>query len=211
MGQGSSTSKITAQDKAIFQMKQQRDKLKQYQRRINGIIERQTNSARDALKQGDKDKAKFYLKSKKHQQSIISRTYDQLENLENLLGTIEFKLIEKDVLYGLNEGNKVLTKLNNEMSTEKIDKILDALEDEKLRVDEVSDLLGAGNLNNREELEVDEEFEKLNREINGVEVQFPEVASGPIEQSINLPKIPNTDIENTDDTKEETSHQAIAV
>ncbi|CAH6721427.1 vacuolar protein sorting-associated protein 20 [[Candida] jaroonii] len=186
MGQGPSTPKITAQDRAIFQMKQQRDKLKQYQKRINTTIQRQNDLAKEAIKKGETDRAKFYLRSKKHQQSVITKTYDQLDNLENLIGTIEFKLIEKDVIYGLTEGNKVLNKLNTEMSVDKIDKILDDLEDHKLRVDEVSDLLGAGNLSNNEEFEVDEELEKLNQEINGKE-------------SINLPDAPNDKIQTLPD------------
>ena len=46
MGQQPSTPKITAQDRAIFQLKQQRDKLKQYQKRLNTIIEKQTELAK---------------------------------------------------------------------------------------------------------------------------------------------------------------------
>lgn len=188
MGQGPSTPKITAQDRAIFQMKQQRDKLKQYQKRINTTIQRQNDLAKQAIKKGETDKAKFYLRSKKHQQTVITKTYDQLDNLENLIGTIEFKLIEKDVIYGLTEGNKVLTKLNTEMSVDKIDKILDDLEDHKLRVDEVSDLLGAGILSNNEEFEVDEEFEKLNQEINGKEIDLPDAPKDKIQT---LPDVPS--------------------
>lgn len=166
MGQQTSQPKITAQDKAIYQLKRQRDNLKQYQRKLNVVIDRQTELAKQALKDGKIDKAKLYLRLKKHQQSVINTTYDQLGNLENLIGTIEFKLIEKDVVYGLSQGNEVLKKLNNEMSVEKIDKVLDDLEEERLRVDEVSDLLGSG-LSNSEENEVEEELERLEREVWG--------------------------------------------
>lgn len=166
MGQQPSQPKITAQDKAIFQLKRQRDNLKQYQRKLNVVIERQTALAKQALKDGKTDKAKLYLRLKKQQQSVINTTYDQLGNLENLIGTIEFKLIEKDVVYGLSQGNEVLKKLNSDMSVEKIDKVLDDLEDERLKVDEVSDILGSG-LSNLEETEVDEELERLEQEVLG--------------------------------------------
>jgi len=170
MGQQPSQPKITAQDKAIFQLKRQRDNLKQYQRKLNTVIDRQTALAKQALKDGKPDKAKVFLRLKKHQQSVISTTYDQLGNLENLIGTIEFKLIEKDVLYGLTQGNEVLKKLNSEMSVEKIDKVLDDLEDERLKVDEVSDMLGSG-LSNQDENEVEEELERLEEEVLGKKVK----------------------------------------
>lgn len=190
MGNQPSQPKITAQDRAIFQLKQQRDKLKQYQRKLNVTIDRQKNLAREALNNKKPERAKFYLRAKKQQESIITKTYEQLDNLETLIGSIEFKLIEKDVLYGLQQGNQVLNKLNSEMSVDKIDKLLDDLEDEKLKVDEVSELLGTGSaLTNSEELEVDEEFEKLDEEINGAKVKLPDAPDIAV-----LPDAPNTEI-----------------
>lgn len=138
--------------------------MKQYQSKLGATVERETALAREALRSGKPDKAKFYLRLKKRQQSVIDSTYTQLGNLEQLIGTIEFKLIEKDVLYGLEQGNLVLKTLNSEMSVEKIDRVLDDLEDERLRVDEVSDMLGLG-LSNLEEYEVDAELAALEREV----------------------------------------------
>lgn len=203
MGQQPSTPKITAQDKAIFQMKQQRDKLKQYQKRINVVIDRQNRLAKEALTKGDTERAKFYLRSKKHQQSVINKTYEQLDNLEKLIGTIEFKLIEKDVIYGLSEGNKVLASLNNEMSTDKIDKVIDDLEDERIKVDEVSDMLGTANaLSNSEEMEVDEEFHKLDQEVNGKDIRLPD-APKDVQQDIQMPEAPKKDPEQKDPESEQ--------
>lgn len=165
MGQQTSGPKITAQDKAIFQLKQQRDKLQQYQKRLMIVSEKQHLLAKQAIKDNKMDKAKFYLKLKKQQQSTISNTYAQLDNLEGLIGTIEFKLIEKDVIYGLQQGNQVLAKLNSEISIDKVDKLLDDIQDETIKYNEISDILGE--LNNLQESEVDEEFNRLNEEING--------------------------------------------
>lgn len=58
MGGSNSTSKskgksrITEQDKAILQLKQMRDKLKQYQERIEQQLERERELARDLVKNG---------------------------------------------------------------------------------------------------------------------------------------------------------------
>lgn len=186
MGNQPSQPKITAQDKAIYQLKRQRDSLKQYQRKLNVVIDKQTQFARQAITDGKPDKAKMYLRLKKQQQSLVNSTYDQLGNLEGLIGTIEFKLIEKDVLYGLQQGNEVLKKLNSEMSVEKIDKVMDDLEDERIKVDEVSDMLGAG-LTNLEEQEVDEELQQLEDEVLGREPAMPDV---PTRVEPELPDVP---------------------
>lgn len=188
MGQQTSTPKITLQDRAIFQLKQQRDKLKQYQRKLNTIIERQNKLAKEAIVKKDNARAKVYLRSKKQQQTTITKTYEQLDNLETLIGTIEFKLIEKDVMYGLERGNEVLKTLNSEMSVDKIDKVLDGLEDERLKVDEVLDMLGMGSgLSNGEEHEVDEELANLEAEVNGTKKVETDAL-----QDIGMPDVPNT-------------------
>lgn len=46
MGNQPSTPKITDQDRAIFQLKQQRDKIKQHQRKLTIICNKQTELAK---------------------------------------------------------------------------------------------------------------------------------------------------------------------
>ena len=69
----------------------------------------------------------------------------------------------------------------------KIDALIDQLEDEKLKVDEVSELLGGvDQLNRSEEDEVDKEFQTL-QENTWQNKQVTEE-----EEESNLPKVPNT-------------------
>lgn len=213
MGAQGSKPTVTQQDKAIFQLKRQRDTLKQYQKKLYIVIEKQTEGARSALREGKPEKAKLYLKLKKQQQSTVNSTYEQLANLEGLIGTIEFKLIEKDVLNGLTEGNKVLKRLNSEMSIEKIDKVMDEIEEEVVRVDEISGLLGS-KLSQLEELEVDDELQALENEVLGKKESLPELPELPSNQKINdseeisnLPKVPNTvPVEKEKVTEDEQRH-----
>lgn len=184
MGQRTSSPQITSKDRAILQLKQERDKLKQYQKKSHTVIDKQTTLAREALAHNKVKEAKFYLRCKKRQQSVVDNTYSQLSNLEDLIRTIEFKLIEKDVLYGLQQGNEVLKSLNAEMSVERIDGILDDLEEEKVKVEDVQDRLGLGSqLNNGEELQVEDELHQLEADVLGKDmaserqredIEFPE-------------------------------------
>lgn len=193
MGQQSSVGKITAHDKAIFQLKQQRDKLRQFQNKHDELRKRQEALARTSVQEKQHEKARFYLRAKRHQESIITKSYDQIETLERLIGTIESKLVEKDVFESLTSGNILLKELNSEMSLEKVDQVMDDLEEERLKVDEVSDALASGSaLAEADLLEIEEEFARLQREESQAEIndglivpELPEVPTSRI-----LPNVP---------------------
>lgn len=224
MGQSPSTPKITAQDRAIYQLKQQRDKLKQYQRKLDHVIARQTELAREALKRNQPERAKVYLRSKKQQESTIAKTYEQLGNLEHLIGTIEFKLIEKDVVQGLTIGSDVLKRLNSEMSVERIDKLLDTVDEENMKAAEILDMLGMTglSLSNGEENEVDEELRRLEAEAGIAKEKpqeaqkeqeapkLPEVPSDEIKEHPKLPDAPTQPVQETEAKEDKEENTALA-
>ncbi|BGP56489.1 Vacuolar protein sorting-associated protein 20 [Rhodotorula sphaerocarpa] len=123
--QSSSTVKITPQDRSILDLKLQRDKLKQYQRRIEVVLAREREIAAESLKAGYKSRALIALRQKKYQETLLSQTDAQLETLQKLVQSIEFSLVEKDVLYGLQEGNAVLKQLNKEMDLATVERLMD--------------------------------------------------------------------------------------
>ncbi|RMZ77326.1 hypothetical protein DV737_g4403, partial [Chaetothyriales sp. CBS 132003] len=115
MGNTNSRAKITDQDRAILDLKNQRDKLRQYQKRITVLTTRETEIAKACLVRGDKAKALLALRRKKYQESLISKTDAQLEQLEKLTSSVEFALVQKDVYFGLQRGTEVLKEINKEM------------------------------------------------------------------------------------------------
>ena len=74
-------SRITEQDKAILDLKKTRDQLKQYQRKIEGNLEKDRELAKRLVKEGKKDRAKLLLRKKKYQETVLTRTDTQLDNL----------------------------------------------------------------------------------------------------------------------------------
>lgn len=92
-------SRVTEQDKAVLQLKQQRDKLKQYQKRIELNLEKDRQLAKTLLTNGKRERAKLLLKKKHYQEQLLSNTDSQLENLERLVHDIEFAQIEIQVIF----------------------------------------------------------------------------------------------------------------
>ncbi|PMD23824.1 hypothetical protein NA56DRAFT_568119 [Hyaloscypha hepaticicola] len=125
MGNSTSSHKISAQDKAILDMKNQRDKLHQYQRRITVLTDREKEIAKQMLAKGDKPRALLALRRKKYQESLLAKTDAQLEQLEKLTSSVEFALVQKDVVFGLQQGTSVLNEIHKEMGgLEHVEKLM---------------------------------------------------------------------------------------
>ncbi|KAL1956976.1 hypothetical protein VTO42DRAFT_6465 [Malbranchea cinnamomea] len=177
MGNISSSHKITAQDKAILDLKNQRDKLHQYQKRITVLTDRETEIARQCLARGDKSRALLALRRKKYQESLLAKTDAQLFELEKLTNSVEFALVQKDVLFGLSQGTKVLQAIHKEMGgLEGVEKMMGETEEARAYQEEISRMI-AGQISNQDEEEVEEELELLEQQVRG---PLPDVPTSPL-------------------------------
>ncbi|CAG2101491.1 unnamed protein product [Medioppia subpectinata] len=142
---------VTEADKAILQLKQQRDTVKKYQKRIVQELDKERQIARQLLKDNKKEKALLLLKKKKLMESILEKTDNQLMNLEKLVIDIEFSRIEATVLEGLQTGNDALKQLHQILSIDKIEEILEDTREGIEKQKEIDDLLLGMNINADEE------------------------------------------------------------
>ncbi|KAJ6112650.1 hypothetical protein N7512_007974 [Penicillium capsulatum] len=164
MGNTGSSQKVSAQDRAILDLKIQRDKLKQYRKRITVLTDRETAIAKECLAQNDRRRALLALRRKKYQESLLDKTDGQLAQLEQLASQVEFALVQKDVMYGLQQGTEVLQAINKEMGgIEAVERLMGESEDARAYQEEVSQML-EGHLSNQDEDDVEEELEALRRE-----------------------------------------------
>ncbi|TFK30766.1 hypothetical protein FA15DRAFT_662810 [Coprinopsis marcescibilis] len=179
MGANQSTPKITAQDRAILDLKLQRDKLRQYQKKIQSVLDREHVIAKEHLAAGQKDRALIALRQRKYQQGLLVKTDSQLETLEQLVSTIEFSLVEVSVLHGLKQGNDVLKEIHREMNVESVEKLLDETAEAREYQRELGDML-ANTLTLEEEESVQEELAQI--------VEEMEIEPA---QAIDLPSVPD--------------------
>uniref|UniRef100_U5EZK4 Putative autotransporter adhesin n=1 Tax=Corethrella appendiculata TaxID=1370023 RepID=U5EZK4_9DIPT len=154
------TSRVTEQDKAILQLKQQRDKLKQYQKRIELSLIKDREIAKKCLATGRKERAKTLLRKKKYQEKLLQNTDNQLETLEKLASDIEFAQVETQVVNGLRVGNEALKKVNELLSIDEIEQILDETRESVEKQQEIDALLN-GVLSEEDEDDVLAELEEL--------------------------------------------------
>ncbi|KAI0361292.1 hypothetical protein OH77DRAFT_1544582 [Trametes cingulata] len=179
MGGNQSVPKITKQDRAILES---RDKVRQYQKKIQAVLDREHEIARQQLAAGRKDRALIALRKRKYQESLLVKTDAQLENLEKLVSTIEFSLVEVSVLHGLQQGNEVLKEIHKELNIENVERILEETAEAREYQREI-DMMLAGSLSLEDEEAVQAELHELQLETLGVAEERP----------ISLPSVPTTE------------------
>ncbi|KAJ1946353.1 Vacuolar protein sorting-associated protein 20 [Kickxella alabastrina] len=188
MGTGQSRSRITEQDKAILDMKVQRDKLKQYQKRVQVVLDREDALARGLLLKGDKKRALLALRRRKYQEQMIQKTDSQLFTLQQLMETIEFSLVQKDVMFGLEQGSKVLTQLNKEMRMEDVERLAEDTAEAIAYQNEVEEAL-KGSMTVEDEEDVLRELEELERqEEDRLRLEMPRVPVGKLPEQVSVPQ-----------------------
>jgi len=180
----SGASRITAQDQAVLDLKRQRDKLQQYQKKIETSLERDRELAKKLLKDGKKDRAKLLLRKKKYQEGLLTRTDGQLDNLQQLVQDLEFAQVEQEVVKGLKIGNDALKKANAMFSIEEIEQIMEDTAEAIDKQKEINDLI-AGELSAEDEDDVLQELDQLvAAEVDNI--VLPEVPT----ENVILPEVP---------------------
>lgn len=195
----STPSRITDHDKAVLQLKQQRDRLKQYQKRIELQLENDRLLAKKCLQQGRKDRAKCLLRKKKYQESLLFNADKQLENLEKLAADLEFAQVEMKVLDGLKQGNAALKKVHDMLDINEVEKIMDETREGIEKQQEIDAIL-TDVLTPQDEEDVLAELDALEAEEEGV--QLPNVPSD------ELPATAQNNEEEIEDDEEEAETKA---
>ncbi|CAK8676824.1 charged multivesicular body protein 6-A-like [Clavelina lepadiformis] len=183
-------SRITEQDRAILELKKQRDQLQGYQKKIENEQEKLKQLAKQCLKNGEKDKAKLILKKKRRQETLLKQTDEQIDNLEVMANDIEFAQLESNVVQGLKVGNESLKAMHKIMSYEDVEKIMDETREGIEYQQELDELL-SGSLTPEDESEVLAELDELlGVEAKQVDLQLPDVPSEapPVEKHAEKPK-----------------------
>lgn len=196
MGGGSSkgkkasggSKKITRHDQAVLDLKVQRDKLKQYQKRCESVMQRETEIAKQLLAAGKKPQALIALKKKKLQATYLERSQAQLDNVSTLIDSVEFAQIEIKVFDALKAGNVALGQLHEQIGG--IDAVEDLLLDTEeaiARQNEIDEALGQSMAT--ESIDEDEILAELDA-LEAEEIELPDAPTHALPTVVGATKEP---------------------
>ena len=152
--------------------------IKNYQRNIKAKIDKNKLSAKKNLADGNRVKAQQLLKLNKMFQSQIDACEGQLTMLVEQIDQIRTMKNRAEIMRTLDEGNKILKKMQQDVDIEKWEEIVDDMEELKEKQNEISDFLKEKGVEYDDE-DMDKEIKAL-EELMGNEaaVEFPEANQG---------------------------------
>jgi len=116
---------LSDKDRAILELKRQRDGLRKYKEKIALVVSREVEVCKTLMKNGQKKRALLALRKKKYQEQLMEKTDSQLFNIEEMVNSIEFAAVSVKVFDALKQGNNVLQAINAEVSIEAVEKLMD--------------------------------------------------------------------------------------
>uniref|UniRef100_A0A914IC37 Uncharacterized protein n=1 Tax=Globodera rostochiensis TaxID=31243 RepID=A0A914IC37_GLORO len=172
---------VTDHDRTTLSLKMQRDKLRQACQRYERNVAKDAERARALLRDGRKDRALLLLKRKRYQETMINRVSGYIEQVERMITDVEMARINKDVFDNLRLGNEALKALNETISLDEVERIMEEGREAQEFQEELSTILGQRMSEEDSEL-VEEEFERmLSEQLPTVPTAEPTPATGEAE------------------------------
>lgn len=193
-------------EKTILECKMTRDNIKSYIKRLekNEILRK--TKAKEELKNKNRDRAKIFLSQAKLYREQIRSADGQLNMIEEQIIHIETVKQQREAVKVLENGNKVLKKLYEEVNVEKWEKIADDMNEIKVQQDEIGNFLRNHGIDQAQyDEEVDKELEMLMKQENReVELVLPEAGK-------NLPEVVVIDENKVDETQNVEKVERVAI
>eukprot|EP00903_Cladosiphon_okamuranus_P022278 g20484.t1 len=133
---------VTDQDRAVLDLKNSRDRLKRYQKKLEIECDKLQAQAMAMIKEKRKDRALLLLKIKKLKQNQVEKADSQLLSVEQLIETIDWESQQLQVFNALKEGNAALNKLHDEMPLDKVEELMADTAESIAMEEEISKAIG---------------------------------------------------------------------
>ena len=183
---------LSPTERAILDCKSCRDKIKRYIKNLEQKEQRSKLKVKELLRLKQRDRAKLYLKQSKLFSEQTKIADGQLDMINQQIANIESTSNMNECAEVLNRGNAVLKQLQNEVNIEHWENIKDDLDELKERDREIGDFFKEKGIDEEElETQCDDEINKLLAEMQGNDIQFPNVPKEQIPQDTNENDIKN--------------------
>ena len=183
---------LSPTERAILDCKSCRDKIKRYIKNLEQKEQRSKLKVKELLRLKQRDRAKLYLKQSKLFSEQTKIADGQLDMINQQIANIESTSNMNECAEVLNRGNAVLKQLQNDVNIEHWENIKDDLDELKERDREIGDFFKEKGIDEEElETQCDDEINKLLAEMQGNDIQLPNVPKEQIPQDTNENDIKN--------------------
>jgi len=151
-------------DKGIMQLKETLASLEKQEAQLTKDIDRFKQKAVEWLRQKNKPKATMELKRKQRLQAALDKRLSFIENIQQILHTIDQTQTDKEVLEQYKLGVYTLKRVREEsgVTVEAVDQVMDDLQEALLDQKEIDNAIAAGpQLDAVDEAELEEELAQL--------------------------------------------------
>lgn len=161
---GNQKAKVSDKDRAQLELKRTRDKLRKNQVTTRNVIARESQLARELLDKGMRQRAITVLKKKKYQETLLERAEKNLLNVEQMMLDIDSAVEMKKVFDSLALGSSCLKALQDEISIDSIDQLMEDTAEALQLHEEMSNSL-ASNITSQDMTELEDEVQRMMQEM----------------------------------------------
>jgi charged multivesicular body protein 6 len=195
-------SKLTEKDKAVLDLKNARDKLKKFQKKLEAESQGLEDKARELIKKKYKDRALLVLKLQKYKRDKINSIESQLYSVQEQIDTLDWAVINVQVVQAMRKGTDELMRINNLISMDKIETLMDETKDAMDVQNEISaaivDLVGGSTAEEEAMLEELMKWDSSNKSTTSTATKntdVPVFPNAPV--NLEFPSVPTTTSTNT--------------
>ena len=172
---------LSQNEKVLLECKQCRDNIKLYIKKLERTSNVKREKAKELLKNKQKDRAKLYLKQSKFHLEQVKISEAQLTMIEEQIDNIQSTTQMLEIQKVLEKGNNVLKEMQKEMNVEKWEKIKDDMDELQEEQNEINQFFREHDIDVQQaDDEVNEMFNKMEKELGLNEEKLPEVPQGKI-------------------------------
>mmetsp|Transcript_60243 Transcript_60243/g.136207 ORF Transcript_60243/g.136207 Transcript_60243/m.136207 type:complete len:231 (+) Transcript_60243:144-836(+) len=158
---------ISDADRATLDLKIARDKMKQYQGKLERECGVLLKRGQDCFKVGNKKKALYYMKVKKMKEAKFGDLEAQLLNLEKMVQTIEWTTQSMQVFDAMKKANGALEAMHRELPLERVQELMDDTSENLAYQDEIDRALAGTDMGTLEDRDLEAELNALEAETLG--------------------------------------------
>ena len=158
----SNEESLTVDETVILQIKQCRDKIKNFIKKLEKDSVLNREKAKEMLKKNEREKAKAFLNKSKVCSGYIDNYQNQLNIIEEQINSIQTQKQQKETMDILSQGNTLLRELQKEVNLERLENISEEMNEIKRSQQEVSSFLKNYKIDEQEfDAEIDRELQNL--------------------------------------------------